>query len=483
MRFKSIVVGIFFGILLVVGLFVHKDYGIPWDESIQRKFGLQVYDYVLGNNEQLLKNSDRYYGPPVEFFLVYLEKVFNISDIRDIYLMRHLVNYTLFILGVFFFFLLLNKRFKSVWWGMLGALLLILSPRIFAHSFYNSKDIVFMASFMPAVYFGLIFIEKKRLWSAVVAALATALLIDIRVMGVLFPAILLGIYFLNGLKKEDVKPLLVYFSLTAVFVVIFWPILWKDSLGNFIEAFNYYPQKTSILYFGDVLKSTEVPWHYTLGWIAVTTPIAYLVLFLLGIKIFIKRFSEKSRVDLIMLAWLVFPLLAVMVLKSVLHDGWRQMFFIYPSIIYFAVFGLTKSKGFIRGLLFILLIVNLYFVMLDMVISHPYQNLYLNEFIKPPYEKKFELDYWGLSYKEGLEYIARIDKSQIINVAAENLPGENNIAMLSLNDRLRFKFVKDRSKADYYLTNYRGNKEGYYDSAFYIVEVKGTRILGVYKLK
>ena len=70
MKNKNIIVGIFFGLLILVGLFVYKDYGISWDEPIQHKLGVQTYDYVFGQNEQLLKNSDRFYGQHYEFLLI-----------------------------------------------------------------------------------------------------------------------------------------------------------------------------------------------------------------------------------------------------------------------------------------------------------------------------------------------------------------------------------------------------------------------------
>ena len=37
---------------------------------------------------------------------------------------------------------MIKERFNSYFYGVLGALFLFLSPRIFAESFYNQKDIV-----------------------------------------------------------------------------------------------------------------------------------------------------------------------------------------------------------------------------------------------------------------------------------------------------------------------------------------------------
>jgi hypothetical protein len=480
-RFKSIIVGIFFGLIVIVGLLIHRDYGIPWDESIQRNLGTDVYKYVMGIDEDLFKNKDRLYGTAYELFLVFLET--GDQDVKEVYHMRHLVNFLLFAAGVFFFYLLLVKRFRSVWWGLLGSLMLILSPRIFAHSFYNTKDIAFMSMFIIAAYFAVIFAENKNGWFALVAALATAVLIDIRVMGVLLPILLVDIFFINGYREKDEKYFIRYILLLIVFVVAFWPSLWRCPVTNFIKSFDYYPQNTSTMYFGERVKSLAVPWHYTLGWISVTTPISYLALSLFGLAFFIGFIPKTTREDLLMLGWLLVPLVITILFKSVLSDAWRHMFFIYPPVLYFAVFALAKASPRIRRIFLILLCINLYFVIQFMVRQHPYQNLYFNEFVSPPYEKKFELDYWGVAYKEGYEYIAKVDKRPLIKVAFENLPGENNLMLLDAEDRQRFEVVDDVASADYYLTNYRKYKNMYYESALYTVDVSGTRILGVHKLK
>jgi drug/metabolite transporter superfamily protein YnfA len=484
MRLKNIMVGIFFGLLLVVGIGVSNDYGIPWDESLQRKLGNDTYDYVVGNSEKLLKNKDRYYGPILEFTHIYIEKALGLVDVQKIYQTRHLTNYFLFALGAFFFFLLLRKRFRSVWWALLGTLMLIVSPRIFAHSFYNAKDIGFMSMFIIAAYLGILFVDKKKPIFAVFAALSTALLIDIRIMGILLPVLLIDVFFFNGYRKRDRKSIFLYVGLVVGLVILFWPALWKEPLTNFLAALDQmanYPQKTSILYFGERLKSTAVTWHYTLGWILVTSPISYMALAIFGFWFLLDSIPKVNREDLVMLGWLILPLAATIIFKSTLYDAWRQMFFIYPPILYFAVYALVKALPRMRRIFLVLLIINMYFVISFMVDNHPYQNLYLNEFIKPPYEEKFELDYWGLAYKEGIEYIAANDSSTNIKIAVENLPGENNLMMLDKKDRDRFEIVSGAHLADYYLTNYRKYKDLYYTPAYYTVEVQGTRILGVHR--
>lgn len=483
MRTKSIIVGIFFGLLLLLGISNVSDYGIPWDESIQRSYGTDVYNYIFNIDDHLFKNKDRYYGPVLEFSQVALEKTLKLTDIRDIYIARHMFNYTIFLLGVFFFFLLIQKRFRSTWWALLGSSLLALSPRIFAHAFYNSKDVGFMSLFMIATYFAVKFADNKGYFTAVVAGMAAGLLIDVRIMGLLLPFLLIDVFFVNGFAKKDRKYLWVYLVSIAIFVIVFWPTLWTGPVENFVAAFEQmqnYPQKTSIMYFGERVSSLAVPWHYVLGWVGVTTPVSILMVFLFGLWYFVENIPKVTREDLMMGGWLVIPLVAVILFRSTLYDGWRQMFFIYPPIVYFATYALVKARGRYKAFFLAALTMNMFLVGVFMIRNHPYQNMYFNEFVKPPYESKFELDYWGLAYKEGIEFVAKRDARPEIKVAVENLPGENNINMLKEEDRQRIKITKDKSTADYYITNYRKYKDLYHEPALFTVEVGGTRILGVH---
>ena len=157
-------------------------------------------------------------------------------------------------------------------------------------------------------------------------------------------------------------------ALAYSLTVMFWPTLWSGPIENLINSFNEmkkYEQSTSILYFGTEIKSTNVPWHYVLGWIAVTTPILYLLLFINGAFEYVREIKNVRIIDVAVLLWLVCPLAAVILLKSNLYDGWRQMFFIYPAILYIGVFGVFEAKLSKKVFLAIIspLILSFYFAM------------------------------------------------------------------------------------------------------------------------
>jgi hypothetical protein len=93
------------------------------------------------------------------------------------------------------------------------------------------------------------------------------------------------------------------------------------------------------------------------------------------------------------------------------------------------------------------------------------------------------MDYWGLSYRQGLEYIAAVDKRPSLPVYVENTVGRMNALMLPFSDRKRFRFVRKPEEAVYYITVYRWQRDALsYPDEIYSVNIGGARILSVFKL-
>src|SRR5436190_24004357 len=97
---------IFFSMFLLTGLLVYDDYGLSYDEETSRVGnGYVNYDFIQTHEKgPLAKASEKYHGPAFEILLVFVEKTFNITDIRSIHLARHLSTFLFFFLSVIFFF-------------------------------------------------------------------------------------------------------------------------------------------------------------------------------------------------------------------------------------------------------------------------------------------------------------------------------------------------------------------------------------------
>jgi len=519
---------IFFLVYLAIGVSIYKDYGVSWDEPTHREIAGVSAKYLssiflpgfhppeFASLPPLAESSAKQYG--VVFDLpMYVADVFMgfNGKMPEAYYMRHLCNFLLFYISVFFFFLIVKNRFKSNGIGLIACLFLILSPRIFADSFYG-KDVVFLSLLIISIYFFVNYLKRKTVISAILFALATALMVDQRITGIFIPFLAVLITGIDAIKQDRpfhylpkaLLPLFIYLISFTLFMVLFWPYLWEKPFIHFIDAFTvmkrYSVFSYDVLYFGEFIKSTAVPWHYIPVWIMITTPLIYIFFFLLGLfdifKGIIKKgvaiyANEDEQQDFLFLLLFTTPLVAVIVFNSALYDGWRHMYFIYAPFLLIAMAGFAKVLHLMKveragreryATLFIasVILFCISSTSYQMIKNHPFQNVYFNVLAGSNAGKYFELDYWGLSFRRGVEYIANNDKRKIIKLSANVLPPLlNNAIFLDQQDinRLRIAHIHD---ADYFITNYRWHPEPYpLDNEVYSISVDNLKILSIFKLR
>jgi len=253
--------------------------------------------------------------------------------------------------------------------------------------------------------------------------------------------------------------------------------LWSDPLNNFLAAFksmSSYPMRLSVFYFGDYISSTNLPWHYPIIWIFISTPFLYLLLFILGslsiIFMIVKRFLELSyekknfdlwkdnneRTDIIFFLIFYVSIFLVIEMNSTLYGAWRHLFFLYPSLIFISIRGLEFVSKFLSiKYLYYLLIPFFIYISSWMVKNHPFQFVYFNILAGNNVSNYFELDYWGTSNKSSLEYITKINNSDEINIYISSVsPYYFSSLFLNKNDRKRIKFTSDINNANFLVTNH-----------------------------
>jgi hypothetical protein len=122
-----------------------------------------------------------------------------------------------------------------------------------------------------------------------------------------------------------------------------------------------------------------------------------------------------------------------------------------------------------------------------MIRYHPHENVFFNRLAGEGMEaarQRFELDYWGLSYRQGLEWILRHDGRSAIKVFLAGGLAEASAAILPRGERRRLVCVARRGEADYFLGNYRWHRGDYpYRHSVYAVRVGETEIMSVYDLR
>ena len=526
---KNWVPSLFFVMLALMGLLIYKDYGISWDEPIERLTGIVNLNYIgeffhirwLQNDPVLLANSslhllqysDRYFGPAFGIISVFLERLFNINDEQQIYFFRHLLNFAVFIAGVHALYQLATRRFSSWKMGLLAALMLVLSPRLFGESFYNSKDLIFLSVFCIGLNSLVSLILKPTIGRALTHGLITALVIDTRSIGIVLPALTIfyfayGQYIYRATIKKSLAIILVYGLALAICVTLFWPFLWSNPLGHFVETLGKFSKwgttQVAVLYLGELyqIQKTPLPWHYVFTWIAVTTPLLYLIFWgisltltgwqLIKLKFIILK-SENYLQDLLFLSASLGPIIAIVILHSVIYDGWRHLYFIYPA---FLLTSLKAIDWIINGQYFSKIIkkcfisaFSLYLASIGywMIINHPNQNIFFSSLVGKDWNTKFDVDYWGLSTRQALEAIARIDNRPKILIYAGSIMSLNDsLKILAPEIRARFEVTANLDSANYIITNYRNeptdySKPPYLNELVYEIRSGDEKIISAYK--
>src|SRR5690606_10395922 len=162
--------------------------------------------------------------------------------------------------------------------------------------------------------------------------------------------------------------------------------------------------------------------------------------------------NRSLQLDLICTAFFLGPLAAVIVLRSNLYDGWRHLYFIYPFLLYLSCVAISRWREWSRrsrrawpkwgwrcgmGVL----AVSLGTTAWNMVNNHPFQYVYFNYWATDKVADRFDQALWGLSSRQLLEHLVRMDPSDELEVYAEIQPTKDNMIWLSAADRDRIKFT------------------------------------------
>ena len=199
---QRIIIGAFFLAYLLLGLRIAPDYGVSWDEPIQRRHGIVTTDYInrffgidaerFDPEVELETYEHRYYGTLFSVACFKMERMLGLDTFRAQHMLRHYAVFFVFWLGAIGFYKLLQFRFKDWRWALAGVLFLLVFPRLFAHSFFNVKDAVLVAAVMWAMYTMVRFLHKPDWKWAMAHGLTSALAIDVRIVAVIIPALTLG---------------------------------------------------------------------------------------------------------------------------------------------------------------------------------------------------------------------------------------------------------------------------------------------------
>ena len=517
---------LFFFLFFLLQILSYDDYGFSWDEPYSRLNGIVSFNYILDKfnilenlKYQNVPNLDTYidneYGVIFEILNISLEKIFSYKDSFDIYYFRHLINCLFFLIASIYFFYTLNLFYPKMI-SILGFLLFILHPRIFAQSFYNSKDIIFLVFFCISNFYLIKFFITKKIKYIYILSFIASLTIGTRIMGLMIPILFILFFLLENLEKNKYKNiyhLIPFIVSTFILTIIFWPYLWENPLNLFIsfKSMGDYDWKGLVFFESEYYSGQYLPWYYLPKMILITSPILYILLFAIGsiliFKILLSNlinlqdssrniWDNKEELFCTYSIIIVYFTVGIIIeLNSTLYNGWRQVFFIYPSIIFICIYGLNKLLEFKKIKKFVLST----FVIFSLLIAkwnyqnHPYQYVYYNELINDKIIKNYELDYWGVSNLEVLNKILEISKDEEVKIFNySNSPYENSLNMIKKNQRNKLSFINEIDNAEYIVTNhmYQSKKPNLKDSNLikdfnlvYEINSNNVSINSIYKKK
>ena len=459
---------------LVMALCVVDDYGRGPDAISQRVIATRNLAFIVGDADRLdgfVTEHDRYYGIAFELPLLLIERGMEGTDPRNIYLMRHLITHLFFLAGGLCCSLLVYRMCNSRGLALLALLLFLLQPRLYAHSFFNSRDSPFLSMFMVTLYLTHQAFRKDTVGAFLLCGVSVGILTNLRIMGLmLYPAVLalrgLDLVQTNWGEWKHVVVTGAVFALAGPGTLYaLSPYLWTNPF-EFVTAVqtlaHHINRPADELFQGSLIDPHQLPWHYIPTWIAISTPPITLlggVLGVLGVglrSVLRPRAAlgnTELRFGLLLVACLTLPVVAIIALGSHIYNGWRQVYFLHAPLCGLAGLGLQWAGGASRqARVWVYALTGV-----GVLVTgggwqlHPHQQVYFNGLVDrttPEYlHTNYGLDLGMTSCLEGLEFLRRRYPDTTVYVR-HSYPVALHWAILPPADRAWLVVVRKPEAAD-----------------------------------
>ena len=455
-------------LFLLAGLAVIDHYGVSTDEADQRVIVQYNIDYVLRADAGIvelgyIREHDVFYGLAFELPIMLAERALGLQDSRAIYLNRHLITHLFFLTGGLFAYLLARRLFGSRILAVAAMLLFLLSPRLYAHSFFNSKDIPFLALFMITLFLAHRAFRRDALWGFAVLGISAGLLMNLRIMGIALFAAIPAMRTLDLLLavgwEERRRSLLtsgVFTLAGALAVYATMPHLWAYPIARSIAwwtTLSSHPTVLVRLFGGDVIITSEAPASYLPVWFSITNSPAVLLLGCGGAFALCVMGAARPRSLIrntrlrffgLIAACFLASTLAVVLLKPNIYNGWRQMYFLHAPFALLAAFGLQwMASAFrqrrLRAAVYVATGVGTAMGIASMALIHPHQHVYFNFLVDRTTPERlrtqYEMNHWSAAGLDALRFLLRDEPAGTVAISDGDIP--RNTALLSESDARR----------------------------------------------
>ena len=471
--------------ILILSTF--HQYGITIDEPSQVAYGQTVFDWYFGQDK-----ADDFFRKSTQIGLELYGVLFNLvaycaSKLLpfDLYDTHHLINAVVGLLGVVAVYKI-GTTLGTSSTGLLAAILLLLIPRYYGHTFNNPKDIPFAICYALSLYHlirGLSEIPHLSWKRIIFTGLSIGLTLGTRIGGLILFAYL-GLfwtltYFLAAMRTPQKK--IAYLKTYAIqmasiiasawiTMLAFWPRAQQEPFTYPFYALRYFSHFThhnTTFFDGQIIQSVDVPRTYALQWFSMALPelhILCLIAVLFYLACNLKKLAlSRSNLQWILLAFATaFPLVYVISIHAPLYDGFRHFLFIFPPLAVICAGGLERAFRHLTNRLRIFLIIPVLLAGLhiyDMILLHPNEYVYFNRIYAGGLFKasqKYQTDYWENTYKQGIAWLdmhyATLSGGRKLRIGA----GSQNAQYLLNKERYVFEPVPEH--IDLYLSTTRDDR-------------------------
>ena len=485
----------------IAGVAVMDDYGIARDEDTQRRIAIANADYITtGDITDLIDDQNtahRFYGLVIEMPLLLAERALGLQDIRRIYLTRHVLTHLFFIAGGFACGMLAYRMFGNRWVALLAMLMFMLHPRLYAHSFFNSRDVPFAALLVIALYLTHRAFRRDSIGAFLLCGIGVGLAMNLRPFALMLLPMILAMRGLDlwqagrGERNHILATAVIFAAAALATAYIIHPYCWENPL-RLIEGAHALSQNLHnprILFMGEIYRSNAAPWNYIPVWFAITAPPMTLLLGAIGCAVVCWQGvarplaaprDRETRFRIVLLGCVVLPVATAIILQTNIYNDWRHMYFLWGPFCLLAAVGLNaitnismgggiwkfgaRLPGWVRGggrrrrmaqraLAYGATGLGLITTLTAIVALHPHEHVYFNALVdaKTPdaLAKRYSMDYWRLAYRQSLEYLLARYPDDALRVS---LSTKFALGMLPQEDRDRI-ILSDRHAADFYLAD------------------------------
>lgn len=379
-----VLLGLLFVLMTIFTVTQYAVHGRSWDDWMQDDYGKRLLQFylTLGEDRSFMEMAPQLYMPQhgaAYETIVALVQHFTGEQWHT----RSVVGGITGLIGIAAI-ALAGREIAGPWGAFTAALGLALYPRYVGSMFNNSKDIPFTVAMIIALWLVLRLVRRwdqpNRRFEVLDGALVGAAIgfaAAIRVNALAWFAILALVIAAYWLRRRPTGGRQVRMELTRqagtllvigctcyLVMSLTWPYLLVEPISGLFDSvkqMSAYQWNHEILYRGEMVYAPEAPWHYSLVWLIIGSPLPMVVLTIAAIGVILWRIAvprtltqdatEPTQPDrngqyLVLALYVIVPLSLLVALQPTLYNSLRQFLYVVPGFLLIATAVLLGAVRF-----------------------------------------------------------------------------------------------------------------------------------------